>query len=52
MKKSFPSQIYFVLPSINCVEFVIYTRLLLSYLHKSKISRFINLKTASSIVAC
>jgi hypothetical protein len=38
MRNSFPSQIYFDLPSKVCVAFVIHTRLLLN-----KISSFINL---------
>jgi hypothetical protein len=43
MRNSFQSQIYFVLPSIVCVTFVIYTGLLLGYLYKNRISSFISL---------
>jgi hypothetical protein len=43
MRNSFPSQICFVPPSIVCVAFVTYTRLLLNEPYKNKISSFIKL---------
>jgi hypothetical protein len=42
MRDSFLSQIYFVLPTIFWVAFIIYTRLLLNLLHKNKTSSFVN----------
>jgi hypothetical protein len=43
MRNSFQSQICFVLPRIILVSFVIYTRLLLNWLHRNKISSYFNI---------